>query len=133
MNAPDRDRPLAGHAAEFAGRFFDRQRRETLDRIRARRARRRVTQVAAPLAAALLLGAVLVGTGALRGPQPSASDADWLFAWSLPEEQVDDPLAAFGPWSTADAVESEVDATPLLPPLPAGFPVVTDPLGETQE
>ncbi len=129
MNAPDGGR--GEPAADFAEQFFERQRRETLDRIQARQTRRRAVRVAVPLAATVLVAAVLVGTGALRGRGAAPSEADWLFAWSASEVTTEDPLAAFGPWTTAEAKESEADLDSLLPPLPADFPVVTDPLGES--
>jgi hypothetical protein len=112
------DAPDGAQPNKVMDRFFERQRRETLDRIATFQSRRRVRRVAVPLAAVLLAGAVLVGTGVFRPVRPNVApvEDDWLFAWSLPGEVDEDPLAAFGPWVAAADADEGVES--LLPPTP---------------
>jgi hypothetical protein len=108
---------------EFTDRFFERQRRESLARIDRFESRRRARRLAAPVAAVLLLAAVIVGGKLWRGGDQPAEQVDWLFAWSAPAEEYgyeyeqDDPLAPFGPWETEEAAANG-NGELFLPPLP---------------
>lgn len=114
-----------------AERFFERQRREIMGRIAEHEARRRTRRTALPLAAALLIGALLSVAVLFHGPaaRPDVAGGEWVFAWSLPAEMTgSDALDAYGsPAGSGDAAEGsaamavvdEADfAGPdLLPPL----------------
>jgi hypothetical protein len=110
-------------------RFFERQRQEILGRVGAYERRRRVRRTALPVAAVLLVGALLAGVFLVRAPSPQGAETDWLFAWSLPAESgTVDPLVAYGPDDASGATDLATTAvgseapgieTDLLPPLPS--------------
>ncbi len=119
MSDNEFERPLAER--RVAERFFERQRLEIMGRIAEHETRRRARRSALPLAAALLIGALLSGVVLLRGPAPrtDARGSEWVLAWSLPAEMTgSDPLAAYeGPTESASAEEAEFAGPDLLPPL----------------
>lgn len=112
----------------FEDRFYARQRAEIMARLDAAGGqprvarRRRAARLVLPLAATLLLAALLAGGVALRGENAPAepASADWLFAWDLPEELSGaDPLAAFDPDALEQMATTDDSDTldGLLPPL----------------
>ncbi|RMG45309.1 MAG: hypothetical protein D6718_07885 [Acidobacteria bacterium] len=96
-------------------RFFDRQRREVLDRIAQRRRTRPAAWLAALAAAALL--AAGAGLALLTEPPEVTTATAWLWELPLPEpdaEAGDDLLAAFGPWELAEEPPESVPLPPLF-------------------
>ena len=113
----------AGAPEDGMDRFFERQRRESMERIARFESRRKARRVALPVAACFLVALALVGMRALQTPGPVSTDAevDWLFAWDLPADAGEDPLQAYGRWpTTTDEAtgDKQVDEDSLLPPLP---------------
>ncbi len=104
-------------------RFFARQRAEILARVAAHETHRRERRAGWALAAAAAGVALLLGWGAVTGPQMSSLAIDsWATAIELPADDatIGDPLAAFGTWGD-ELVDAErdlagLDASPL-PPL----------------
>jgi len=118
----------------FADRFFDRQRREILDRIRDEQQLRRQRRGAVALAAAALVMAVLVFAVIGASPPSVSESLTLLESIDVPAAAVssDGPLGAFGAWEAAPLLAEGLDGGPevALPSLDAieDDPGADDPL-----
>jgi hypothetical protein len=87
-------------------RFFERQRREIVDRILRERSTVRRRRTLTALAAAVLAAVAFGGIVLERGPGSDAGVV--LDLWNLPAHHTlsgEDPLAAFGEWEFDNEVE----------------------------
>ena len=107
--------------ASFADRFFDRQRREILARVRHEQQLRRQRRGAVALAAAALVVTVLVFAVIGSPFRPPSESLALLDSIDVPASAVssDGPLGAFGPWEAAPLLAEGLGSgrEPALPTL----------------